>query len=196
MADLITQADLAKYPTQVDLNTPLTEVLISSASESVIEAAGSPILEQRSEVELPAMPKKILALPGLPIRTVHSVAVDGVPVIGYRRITAGLYLESGWSPRGIDMVTVDYTHGLTAVPADIKDLVARMVLAGLIAAQDGAEGLALHNGQRSSVAIDDYKEAFATGDDVEAVTEMTLPQRTRDWLSKRFGAGPSVRGQL
>lgn len=196
MADLISVADLAPYPVEIDPADQMLPVLIASASAALIEAAGSPILEQRSVVEIPAMPKKILGLPGLPIREVHSVHIEEVPVLGWKRINAGLFLASGWSHGDIDMVTVDYTHGLATVPADIKDLVARMVIAGLLAAQDGADGLALKNGQRSSIAIDDYKEAFATGGDFEAVTEMVLPERVVERLAKRFGAGATVRGQL
>ena len=197
MADLITLADLAAYPVSVTKTGPLADRLIRSASAAVTDAAQSPILETRSTVEITAMPKKILRLPGLPISEIHSVTVAGVAVTGWVPVEAGVHLAIGWSRDGLERVTVDYTHGLTAVPEDIKDLVARMVLAGLLAAEDGGDGLALSNGRLSSVAIDDFKESYATGEDVEAVTEMTLPKRTRDWLASRFGAGgPSVQGQL
>lgn len=197
MADLITPADLIPYPVNVSTDSLLATILISSASSAVTDAAQSPILETRSTVDVTAMPAKILRLPGLPISEIHSVTVDGVAVTGWVQIEAGVYLAEGWSRCGLERVTVDYTHGLKAVPADIKDLVARMVIAALIAAEDGADGLALSNGRVSSLAIDDYKEAYATGEDVEAVTEMSLPKRTRDWLAARFGAGgPTVRGQL
>ena len=197
MADLITSGDLNDYPVSVDKTGALASRLISSASAAVIDAAQSPILETRSTVEVTAMPAKILRLPGLPISEVHSVTVDGVAVTGWVQIEAGVHLAEGWSRNGLERVTVDYTHGLRSVPEDIKDLVVRMVLAGLIAAEDGADGLALSNGRISSLAVDDYKEAYATGAEVEAVTEMSLPERTRDWLAARFGAGgPTVRGQL
>ncbi|MET4095118.1 hypothetical protein [Arthrobacter sp. UYCu712] len=198
MADLITPADLAKYELEdLDFTTPRAATFISSASDAVIDAAGSPILQTRSVVELPAMPARILPLPGLPVTGVHSVTVDGAAVVGWKRIIAGLYRATGWSRYELETVTVDYTHGLPNVPADIKDLVARMVISGLLAAQDDADGLALSNGRLSSFAIDDYREGYATGEEVEAVTEMTLPERTRLRLAKRFGGGgPSVRGQL
>jgi hypothetical protein len=196
VADLITKADLAKYGTDVDLDAPRVELMIQIASETVIDAAGSPILQTRSVVEIPAMPSRILRLPGLPVSEIHAVSVDGLAVTGWTRITAGLYRPYGWSSYGLETVTVDYTHGLPTVPADIKDLVARMVIAGLLAAQDGADGLALTNGRLSSFSIDNYREAYATGAEVEAVTEMTLPERTRERLARRFGAGASVQGQL
>lgn len=197
MADLITPADLGKYPVSVTMTGPLVGLLIGSASSAVADAAQSPILETRSTVEVTAMPVKILRLPGLPISEIHSVTVNGVAVSGWVQIEAGVYLAEGWSRDGLERVTVDYTHGLKAVPEDIKDLVARMVIAGLLAAEDGGDGLSMSNGRVSSLAIDDYKEAYATGSEVEAVTEMSLPERTREALAKRFGAGgPIIRGQL
>ena len=197
MADLITSADLEAYPVSVAKTGPFVERMIRSASSAVRDAAQSPILQARSTVEVTAMPAKILRLPGLPISEIHSVTVAGVAVTGWVQIEAGVYLASGWSRDGLERVTVDYTHGLTSVPEDIKDLVARMVIASLLAAEDGGDGLAMSNGRVSSLAIDDYKEAYATGDEVETVTEMTLPERTRLSLAARFGAGgPVVRGQL
>lgn len=197
MADLIAPTDLAVYSVSVPTDTDLAKKLIGSASAAVIDAAQSPIIETRSTVTVTAMPTKILRLPGLPISEIHSVTVDDSAVTGWVQIEAGVYLAIGWSRDGLQRVTVDYTHGLKAVPEDIKDLVARMVIAGLLAAEDGGDGLALANGRLSSLAIDDYKEGYATGEDVEAVTEMTLPERTRERLAKRFGAGgPMVRGQL
>ncbi|WP_426302767.1 hypothetical protein [Arthrobacter sp. R-11] len=198
MADLITPADLAEYEVEeLDFTTARAGRFIKAASAAVIEAAGAPILQARSEIEIPAPPGRILKLPGLPVTAIHSVTIAGAPVEGWKRINAGLYLSRGWSCYDLDLVTVDYTHGLPAVPEDIKDLVARMVIAGLLAAQDGADGLAFSNGQLSSFAIDDYREAYATGEEVEAVTEMTLPERTRERLAKRFGnSGPTVQGQL
>jgi hypothetical protein len=197
VADLITPADLAKYEVEgLDFTGLRAAVFISSASEAVIEAAGSPIRQTRSEVEIPATSSRILRLPGLPVSEIHSVKIDGVLLTGWKRVMAGVYRPDGWSRCELETVTVDYTHGLPAVPADIKDLVARMVIAAMLSAQDGADGLALNNGRLSSFAIDDYREAYATGEEVEAVTEMTLPERTRERLAKRFGAGASVQGQL
>lgn len=196
---LITKADLEQYPIpdDIDLTAPITTVMIESASAEVIDAAGSPILSTRSTVDLPALRARILRLPGLPVTEVHAVTIDGQPVTGYKRINAGLYRATGWSEGSLEIVTVDYTHGLPSLPADIKDLVCRMVISGLINAADGADGLSINNGRLSSVAIDDYKESYSTGDTVDAITEMTLPQRTRDRLAKRFGNyGAKVVGSL
>ncbi|MCT9624290.1 hypothetical protein HWD94_04020 [Pseudarthrobacter equi] len=198
MAELITVEDLEEYELEgLDFASKRAAKFIRSASAAVIEAAGSPILHQRSVVELPAMPSNILRLPGLPVTEIHSVTVDGVVFTGWTRITAGVYRPDGWSRYGLEVVTVDYTHGLPAVPEDIKDLVARMVIAALLGAQEGPDGLALSNGRLSSFAVDDYRESYATGEEVEAVTEMTLPERTRQRLARRFGgSGPTTAGQL
>ncbi|MGP9034598.1 hypothetical protein ACT17S_16225 [Glutamicibacter mysorens] len=196
---LITAADLEAYqiPENIDTSSPLAGMLIESASDEVIDAAGSPILSTRSVVDLPALRARILRLPGLPVTAVHAVSIAGTPVADWQRINTGLYRASGWSEGSLEIVTVDYTHGLPALPADIKDIVCRMVISGLLNASEGADGFALDNGRLSSVSIDDYKESYATGDTVDAITEMSLPQRTRERLAKRFGNyGAKVVGSL
>lgn len=197
---LITAADLKSYPLpdELDLQSQIVQVLIDSASAEVIDAAGSPIVSTRHTVDLPAMRARILRLPGLPVSEVHSVEIAGQPVTDWKKINAGLHRASGWSEDGLEIVTVDYTHGLPKLPSDIKDLVCRMVISGLLnSLEDGADGFALNNGRLSSVKIDDYAEGYATGDTVDAITEMSLPQRTRDRLAKRFGNyGAKVVGSL
>ena len=196
---LIQKTDLEQYPLPegIDLDNPITQVLIDSASDEVISAAGSPIISTRSVVDLPAQRARILRLPGLPVTEIHSVTVDSEPVSDWKKINAGLYRPTGWSERGLEIVTVDYTHGLPTIPSDIKDLVCRMVISGLINSMEGADGFVLNNGRLSSIKIDDYAEGYATGDTVDAITEMSLPQRTRDRLAKRFGNyGAKVVGSL
>lgn len=197
---LITTADLEQYPLppEVVLTDSIVTVLIESASDEVVDAAGSPIIQKRSTVELLAGRARILRLPGLPVTEIHTVTVDGKPVTDWKRAAAGIYRPSGWAEEGAELVTVDYTHGLPTLPADIKDLVCRMVISGLlIAAENDADGFALNNGRLSSIKIDDYAEGYATGDTVDAITEMALPQRTRDRLAKRFGNyGAKVVGSL
>ena len=197
---LITVADLEQYPLppEVDLQSQTVQVLIDSASSEVIDAAGSPVVSARHTVDLPAMRARIHRLQGLPVTEIHSVTIDGQPVTDWKKINAGLYRASGWSEDGLEIVTVDYTHGLPNLPSDIKDLVCRMVISGLInSLEGGADGFALNNGRLSSVKIDDYAEGYATGDTVDAITEMSLPQRTRDRLAKRFGNyGAKVVGSL
>ncbi|MFK0082730.1 hypothetical protein [Glutamicibacter sp. NPDC090743] len=197
---LITTEDLDQYPLppEVVLDDPIVTVLIESASAEVVDAAGSPIIQKRSTVELLAGRARILRLPGLPVTEIHTVTVDGQPVADWKKANGGIYRPSGWAEDGAETVTVDYTHGLPNLPADIKDLVCRMVISGLLnAADNAADGFALNNGRLSSIKIDDYAEGYATGDTVDAITEMSLPKSTRDRLAKRFGNyGAKVVGSL
>lgn len=200
---LISAADLADYGVSVaSTETVLVGRLIDAASQAVIQAAGSPILRTTSSVTLVAAGGTLLRLPGLPIVSVQSATIGGVSILGPSADGsidpgncvlngAGLYRPTGWANYGPEMVDITYTHGYTAVPTDVVDLLVAMVIAGLSAARSGDDGLAMNNGRMSSVSIDDYKEAYATGD-VEAVTPMMLPKRTRDWLSSRFGGGAQV----
>lgn len=192
VGNLIEPVDLDVYPVEVDGTEALfVEHLIAVASAAVVDAAGVQIKEARSTLTLLVAPGKTVRLPGAPIRTIHSVTRDGKAVEGWLKTGTGLYSSLGFKWHEPFELTVDYTHGLSVVPADVKDLVCRMVIAGLFAGRDGDEALALNNGALSSIAIDDYKEAYATGD-VEAVTEMTLPKRTRSWLRNRFSGGAVV----
>ncbi len=200
---LISTSDLTDYGVTIaPTETNLVNRLISAASQAVIQAAGSPILRVTSSVTMVAAGGTLLRLPGLPIASVSSVSIGGVSILGPSADGsiepgscvlngAGIYRPTGWANYGPEMVDITYTHGYTAVPTDVVDLVVAMVIAGLSAARSGDDGLAMNNGRMSSVAIDDYKEAYATGD-VEAVTPMMLPKRTRDWLSSRFGGGSQV----
>lgn len=197
MAELITAGDLTDYGlTAEQTEEPLVARLIRSASAQVRDAAGSPISGQRSTVELVQPPgSMIFRLPGLPVQEVHEVTVDGLPVTDYLLVPGGLYRAERWGTLTPARVVVDYTHGIPDVPADIEDLVCRMVLSGVLNAVDGPEGMVLNNGNISSVSIDDFREAYATGKDVEAVTEMTLPERSRERLRARFGGGGPAVGQ-
>lgn len=199
MADLISVSDLSDYGVVVAANeAAVVGRLIRSASEAVCNASGAPIIRSTSVVTLTAFDGQLLRLPGLPIQSVASVvaAADGSVITDWMQVDAGVFRRSGWgvsSVPGFDgpqRVTVTYTHGFTTVPADIQELVVSMVIAGLEAFRSG--DLGLNNGRVSSVGIDDFKEAYATGPEIEAVTPMTLPSRTRHWLAARFGNGAQV----
>lgn len=197
MADLITSEDLLEYGlTSEQAATALVSRLISAASAQVVDAAGTPLGGATSRITLAQPSGPILVLPGLPITEVHSVTVRGAEVSDYLITAGGLLREGGWWIDGKPTaVTVEYSHGIVEIPADIKDLTCRMVLAGVLNSLDGPDGMVLNNGNLSSIAIDDFRESYATGADVEAVTEMDLPQRVRDRLAARFGNGGSrVRG--
>lgn len=199
MTDLISVSDLTDYGVVVaDSETAVVGRLIRSASAAVCNAAGAPIIQSTSTVTLTAFDGQLLRLPGLPVQSVQSVIAteDGSVITDWVLVASGLYRRSGWGMSdapGMDgplTVTVTYTHGYAAVPDDIAELVVSVVIAGLEAFRSG--DLGLNNGRVSSVGVDDYKESYATGLEVEAVTPMTLPSRTRHWLAARFGNGSQV----
>ena len=133
-----------------------------------------------------------ITLPGYAVRSVESVLWDGNAVTDWRLRGNRLFRAYGW---GGDFdppeITVTYTQGLDEVPADIVNLVASLVAAGIAASKDGYDP---HRGI-SSERIDDYQRSFTRGDD-EVVAPMELPVSTREWLAKRFGGGVYVTGEL
>lgn len=170
---------------------------LDAASAEVRDAARSPISRAVSTVILDGFRgETYLQLPGGPVESVTSVTIDGddVDEDDFRLVGDRLWRYGGWSNYGRPTrVQVTYTHGLAEVPADIRDLVCRMVIAALSAAADGGEGLAINNGGIQSESIDGATTTYATSSDsTEAVTEMTLPARTRDRLRARFGGGSST----
>lgn len=182
------------------------DTYLAVASSVVREAAGSPISQKTSSITLEGYHgEKRIRLPGGPVTSVDSVTVDGETVnegTGYNDYTVAgefLWRSAGWGgsggPERPARVEVTYTHGMAEVPEHIVDLVCSMVAAAraaLEADEDGLE-LGMQNGRVQSVTIDGFSETYATsGEAIEAVTAMTLPKRTRDWLAQQFGQGASV----
>lgn len=195
LADLATTADLdARGITYADVAAEV-DTLLAEASAMVREAAGVPIAQTTSTIDLTGwLHEPWLRLPGPPIRSVASVAISGTTVTDWRLSDGRLWRANGWSDdTGPATVTVTMTHGLAAVPEDIVGLVCAMVAAGIKARReaDDGTGLAARDPAVQSIRLDDYSETFATGEDaaVTSPTAMSLPQRTRDALRTRFGGG-------
>lgn len=177
---LATTADLQTRGVEVTDSTRADEAL-HAASEAVRDAAGCPISQTSATISVPAPPpcSQWLDLPG-PVTSVESVLVDGEAVTTYVRQGSSLWLSGGWrrtwEPVNVD---VELTFGLAEVPGDIVSLVCDLAHASML--QDAPSvGLA-------SVAIDDYRESYATGSDAQ-VSVLEIPERTRAWLRQRFGA--------
>lgn len=175
-----TTADLQTRGVEVTDSTRADEAL-HAASEAVRDAAGCPISQTSATISVPAPPpcSQWLDLPG-PVTSVESVLVDGEAVTTYVRQGSLLWLSGGWrrtwEPVNVD---VELTFGLAEVPGDIVSLVCDLAHASML--QDAPSvGLA-------SVAIDDYRESYATGSDAQ-VSVLEIPERTRAWLRQRFGA--------
>lgn len=168
------------------------DALLDAASSEVREAAGCAISQTTSTVNLISDGSCDLPLPAGPVIAVTSVAVEGVTVTP--SVFSNGFWSNGWRKSGDRLVfqhvpiydpatiTVTYTHGLAAVPADIVDLVCGMVS---IAA---AAGVAYGSGSRSkSIRLGDYAETTETPPGTESPSPMALPERTRDRLRARFG---------
>ncbi|MGA5669013.1 hypothetical protein ACPCTG_26460 [Streptomyces pseudogriseolus] len=190
---LATVADLTARGLTVNASeTAIVGVYLDVASAAVRAAAGVPISETTSTVTLEGEPSQWLSLPGPPIRSVQAVTVDGqaLAAADYRLRSGRLWLARGWSYRcEPSEITVTYTHGLPAVPADIVDLVCRIAAAALVAyrSQPDGEGLAARDVR--SERIGDYSVQYGDGG---RITEMELPPYLREQLRARFGGGVAV----
>lgn len=185
-APLATLADMTARGVTVDPSEEgVVTTALATASAAVREAAGSPISRTTATVTLEGVPTSRLHLPGRPVVSVSSVAIDGVPVDDWRLVSDALWREDGWcAGRGPSEVTVTYTCGLAAVPADIVDLVCRLAGQALVAHRSGDAMARAVSEER----IGDYSVTYA---DSETGT-MTLSDFQRARLAARFGSGAGV----
>ncbi|MFE7947411.1 hypothetical protein [Streptomyces sp. NPDC057426] len=189
---LATVADLETRGMVVDPSeTDLVAGYLDVASTAVREAAGTPISETTSTVTLEGEPGQWLTLPGQPVTAVSAVLLDDEEVTDWRLVSGRLWRACGWAPGcGPSEVDVTQTHGLAVVPADIVDLVCRMVSAAVSAFRALQEGEALGADKSvTSERIGDY--AVTYGSDGR-VSEMDLPQYWRERLEARFGGGAQL----
>jgi len=188
---LATVADLAALGLPIaDDETTVVESYLATASAAVRDAAGSPISQTTSTVKLEGEPTQRLRLPGSPITGVTSVKLDGKAVTDYRLVSDRLWRHGGWGGwDGPSEVEVTQIHGLPEVPADIIDLVGRLVAGALASyrAEDG--GASLGTQVVTSERIGDYAVTYG-GDGL--ATDMELPAYLRERLAARFGGGMSL----
>jgi hypothetical protein len=186
---LATVADLeARGLTVEPGETAIVGVYLAEASTAVREAAGVPISQTTSTIDLEGPDdSQWLTLPGPPIQAVASVEIDGQAVTDWRLRSHRLWRAGGWTTgRGPSEVTVVQTHGLPTVPDDIVGLVCRIAAAVLVhyRAQPGGEGLAAKDVR--SERIGDYAVQYGDGG---RITEIELPEYLREQLAARFGGG-------
>lgn len=179
--DLATSADLQARGVDTT-DTARVAAVLAAASAAVRDAAGCPISSVEATVTLPAPPPfdQWLELPS-PTTAVTSVEVDGEAVTDFTRQGSVLWRSCGWrstwEPVNVD---VTLTFGYAEVPADVVALVCDLAHASLL--QDGPVASNV-----TSVALDDWRETYATGADAQA-SVFEIPPRTRAWLRQRFGA--------
>lgn len=187
MDPLATIADLEARGVTVDSSeADAVAVYLDVASALVRDAADSPISAVTSTVRLEGTGGR-LTLPGQPVTAVSAVLEDGVALTDYR-LLSGALTRSGGFHVGTEY-TVTYTHGLPTVPADIVDMVCRLVGQELLALRSGA----VASRPLKSERIGDYSATYDT--DTDAGT-MVLTDFQRARLAARFGRGSgSVRAR-
>lgn len=185
LVPLATVADLEALGVAVDASeVNLVEGYLTATSAAVRNAAGSPISQTTSTIDLEGEPDQRLRLPGLPVTAVATVEIDGEAVTDWRLRSGSLWREQGWSGCTPSEVTVTYTHGLPVVPVDIVNLVCRIATAMLLAYRAAPDGSGLAAREVQQERIGDY---FVTYGDDGGITELELPERTRNRLAARFG---------
>ncbi|MDQ0829536.1 hypothetical protein QF032_001380 [Streptomyces achromogenes] len=191
LAALATTADLAARGLTVSVEeTTVAETYLDVASTAVREAAGVPISQTASTVTLEGPASEWLTLPGPPIISVASVAVDGEAVTDWRLSSHRLWRACGWSPGcGPAEVEVTQTHGLADVPADIVDLVCRITGTALADYRADSEGAGVAAGDVRAERIGDYSVTYG-GEGL--ITSMELPAYLRERLAARFGGGAAL----
>lgn len=173
--------------------------ILASATDAVREAAGCPITETTSTVELVIEDCEWIDLPGGPVSAVTSVSIDGTAV-AQSVLTNGVWSD-GWRRLGDALLlkgvtlclpataTIVYTHGYAAAPADIVDLVCG--LAAMAFRQDGDYGAA---GRESSVRLGEYAESEKVPAGAESPSPIAIPDAVRNRLRARFGTSVAVVG--
>lgn len=188
MSPLATLKDLDNNGIDHADNDALAERLLESVSAQLRDAAGSPISLGEYTFTIPSEQSRKLDLPCRPVRNVSKVLVDGEETTGWRLFGSAIYRDEPWGPYGgIPVpVTITATIGCDPIPADIIRLACAYVAAGLRQHKDGGPG------NRRGVAyerIDDYQIGFIqSGDAVDAIDDMELPEMTRKRLRSRFGS--------
>ncbi|MGW2260277.1 hypothetical protein ACWCXE_21045 [Streptomyces sp. NPDC001780] len=188
---LATMDDLTARGLTVDASeTGIVAVYLRVASAAVREAAGTAISRTTSTLTLEGVPGRRLTLPGPPVISVATVAIDGRPVTDWRLVSQRLWRADGWTGWEPSEVDVTYAHGLADVPDDIIDLVCRMTAAALVAyrSDDGGTGLAADK-EVTSERLGDWSVTYGADG---RITEMELPQHWRERLLARFGGSITV----
>jgi hypothetical protein len=115
-------------------------------------------------------------LPQQPVVSVSSVKRDDLQV--------PYVLRPGYvSVAGIEAVDITFTFGHASPPRQLLALCCALVSQQLVLVE---AGLGLSIGGLSSVALDDFKIAFADGGEA---TGLTLPRVTVDSIRRQFGRG-------
>lgn len=121
-------------------------------------------------------------LPATVVRSVDAVTLEGQPVEFEHRLNRVRVGCSG-------PVEVTISVGYSTAPRDLISLNCALVSSQLLLVE---AGLGLQLGGLSSIAIDDFKVAFA--DAGERTGGMSLPDHQQEYLRNRYGASVFTTG--
>jgi hypothetical protein len=122
-------------------------------------------------------------IPNPPLISIDLVVQDGVTLVDgvdYERRDSILSFQSDLP------VTVTFTYGFATAPVSLQRWACVLVSQALLPIE---QGLGLTVGGLSSVAIDDFKIAFA---DAGEATGMALTDRNISLIRRQFGASDTV----
>lgn len=120
-------------------------------------------------------------LPQSPVKSVDAVQRDGVDVT-YERVQDSLKVDCR------EPVDVTFTYGLTTAPGDLVGINCALVSQMMLTIE---AGIGLTAGGLSSVALDDFKAAWA---DAGAQSGMSLTAATEKYLVDHYGRSAWVVG--
>lgn len=118
-------------------------------------------------------------LPQAPVISVGDVVQDGVTLVadeGYTRRDDTLYFHSD------EPVTITFTYGYAVAPESLRRWTCVLVSQALLPLE---QSLGLTAGGLSSIAVDDFKAAWA---DAGAESGITLSDRNIKLLREQFGS--------
>jgi len=191
LSPLATVADLEARGVAIDdSEADAVATYLDVASAIVRDAAGSPISQTTSTVTLEGRPGPWLHLPGQPVQSVSAVSLDGQEVDDWRLSSGALFRAAGWVRATCEpsAVEVAYVHGLPTVPADVVDMVCRLVGQALVSLRESPEA-ALANRPKIQERIGDYSVTYGYS---PGFSDMELPKYLRARLAARFGNGAGV----
>lgn len=154
----------------------IDELLASASTYLREEVIGQQIYPQTTSTFTDWPSEGRVDLPQFPVVAIGAVQRDGVD-IPYK-------LRPGYiTVRSDDPVDVTYTWGYAAIPDDLKRLACVLVSSALLTLE---QNIGLTAGGLSSVALDDFKVAWA---DAGASSGMTLPPIQATAVRRQFGRG-------
>jgi len=156
-------------------------VLLEDAADFMRGVIGNQVYPSATATYVTSPVGGWVTLPQTPVRSVDAVTRDGVD-LDWKQVQDSIKVV------GCDPVTVTFTYGLASAPSDLIGI--NCALAGQMLLTVEA-GLGLTAGGLSSVALDDFKAAFA---DAGAGTGLSLTDATRSYLQTNYGSRAWVVG--